>query len=127
MAEGIDVEWIGNRLQRLRKQRGLTLREVFAETKIPIPTLSRIERGAAKSLDSATLLALSEWMGISTADIRGTPSLIRKHGKEIQATPDIVEIHLRADKNLSKETASSLATLFRTAYDHYKQLQTKKE
>ncbi len=127
MAEGIDVEWIGKRLQRFRRQRGLTLREVFAETSIPIPTLSRIERGAAKSLDSTTLLALTDWMGISTADLRGTPSRVKKQGKQIQATPDIVEIHLRADKNLSKETASALATLFRTAYEHYKQLQTKKE
>lgn len=127
MSDGIDVEWIGKRLQRLRKQRDLTLREVFAQTGVPIPTLSRIERGAANSLDSTTLLALTEWMGISMADLRASPSPVKKHGKEIQETPDIVELHLRADKNLSKETASALATLFRTAYDHYKKLQTKKE
>jgi transcriptional regulator with XRE-family HTH domain len=127
MAEGIDVNWIGQRLRRVRKQRDLTLREVFDETGIPIPTLSRIERGAAKSLDSATLLALSEWMAVSVEELRGIPKSVKKHGKEIQETPDIVELHLRADKNLSKDTALALANLFRTAYEHYTQLQGKKD
>src|SRR5436309_7164969 len=113
MAEGIDVNWIGKRLHRVRKQRDLTLREVFGETGIPIPTLSRIERGAAKSLDSATLLALSEWMGVSIEELWGTPKSVKQHGKEIQEMPDIVELHLRADKNLSKDTALALANLFR--------------
>jgi transcriptional regulator with XRE-family HTH domain len=127
MAESRDLEWIGKRLARLREQRDLTLREVFEQTGIPIPTLSRIERGAAKGLDSATLLALSEWLGVSMEELKGTPKPVRKQGKEIQDIPDIVELHLRADKNLSKDTASALAELFRTAYEHCRKLQGNKE
>ena len=126
MAAGTDVDWISKRLARVREERDLTLREVFEQTRIPIPTLSRIERGAAKSLDSATLLALTEWLGVSMDELKGTPQPVRKHGKEIQEIPDIVELHLRADKNLQKDTAAALADLFRTAYEHCRKLQTNK-
>jgi transcriptional regulator with XRE-family HTH domain len=126
MAGGTNLEWISKRLSRVRNERDLTLREVFEETGIPIPTLSRIERGAAKSLDSMTLLALTEWLGVSMEELKGTPQPIKKQGKEIQEIPDIVELHLRADKNLNKDTASALSDLFRTAYEHCRKLQTKK-
>jgi len=34
-------------------------------------------------------------------------------------TPDVVELHLRADKNLDKRTALALAKMFRAAYDSF--------
>jgi hypothetical protein len=36
-----------------------------------------------------------------------------------EATPEIVEAHLRADKNLSPETANALSELFRVAYKQF--------
>ena len=120
-----DVRWIAERLQRVRKERGLTLRQVFDQTGVPIATLSRIERGAAKELKSATLIALTDWMGISTEELHGKPGAVRRSGKTVRETPDIVELHLRADKKLQTDTAAALASLFRTAYKHYKQLQEK--
>ena len=36
-----------------------------------------------------------------------------------EATPEIVEAHLRADKNLSPETAKALSELFRVAYAQF--------
>ena len=120
-----DVRWISERLQRIRKERGLTLRQVFDQTGVPIATLSRIERGAAKDFKSATLIALTNWMGISTEELHAKPGAVRKSGKTVRETPDIVELHLRADKKLQTDTAAALASLFRTAYDHYKQLQEK--
>jgi len=125
MPADTDVGWIAERLRRTRKERGLTLQKVFNQTGVPVATLSRIERGAAKDLKSATLIALINWMGISTEELHGKPSPVSKKGKLVRETPDIVELHLRADKNLRTDTASALASLFRTAYDHYKQLQEK--
>ena len=36
-----------------------------------------------------------------------------------EATPDIVEAHLRADRNLTPETAQALSELFRVAYAQF--------
>jgi hypothetical protein len=36
-----------------------------------------------------------------------------------EATPEIVEAHLRADKNLTPETAKALSELFRVAYTQF--------
>ena len=36
-----------------------------------------------------------------------------------EATADIVEAHLRADKNLTPETANALSELFRVAYQQF--------
>lgn len=127
MVEGIDVAWLGMRLHRIRKQRGLTLQKVADKTGITVATLSRIERGGAKSLESSTLIALSQWMGIPAEKLAGKAKPVTNRHTSAEETPDIVELHLRADKNLTKETATALASLFRTAYEHYKQLHKKKE
>lgn len=125
MAGQPDVRWIAERLRRTRNERDLTLRQVFDQTGVPIATLSRIERGALKDLKSATLIALTRWLGVSTEELQGKPPPQIKKGRLLRETPDIVELHLRADKNLRTDTATALASLFRTAYDHYKQLQEK--
>ena len=36
-----------------------------------------------------------------------------------ESTPEIVEAHLRADRNLTSETASALSELFRVAYAQF--------
>jgi len=36
-----------------------------------------------------------------------------------EAMPDIVEAHLRADRNLTPETAKALSELFRVAYKQF--------
>ena len=127
MSNAIDVGWLGAQLRRIRKRRELTLREVSVQTGITVATLSRIERGAAKNLKASTLVALSAWMGIPAAKFADTAKPVAKRRSPVEETPDIVELHLRADKNLAKETAMALASLFRTAYEQYRQLQSKKE
>jgi hypothetical protein len=44
-----------------------------------------------------------------------------------ESTPNIVEAHLRADRNLNPEMAKSLAELFRVAYTQFanKQIEQK--
>jgi transcriptional regulator with XRE-family HTH domain len=125
MPADTDIGWIAERLRRTRKDRGLTLQEVFDQTGVPVATLSRIETGATKDIKSATLIALTNWMGVSIEELHSKPSPVSKKGKLVHKTPDIVELHLRADKTLRTDTAAALASLFRTAYDHYKQLQEK--
>ena len=116
MPHGIDPEWLGQRLRQIRKDRGLTLRQVSEQTGISTATLSRIERGAVRGLESDTLLMLSEWMGTEVEQLKAEPPPIKQGDKTLDYTRDIVELHLRADKRLDKKTAAALANLFRTVY-----------
>src|SRR2546428_13934423 len=118
MPEGIDIGRFGERLRRTRTRRDQTLEEVKAETGVSVPTLSRIERGAAKEVESGTLLALTKWMGTSAekfGDAAAAPVI--RGGKVSEDLPEIVELHLRADRKLDKTTATVLAKMFRTAYE----------
>ena len=118
MPEGIDVGQLGERLRRVRTQRQLTLREVAKATGISVPSLSRIERGAAKEFKSGTLMSLVQWLGADVNELTGSPPpVVRRGGKIVEATPDVVELHLRADKKLDRKSATALANLFRTAYE----------
>jgi transcriptional regulator with XRE-family HTH domain len=117
MAEGIDVRRLGDRLRRVRLQRHKTLKEVAEATGVSVATLSRVERGEASDLESGTLLAVTDWMGTSVERLKRKPQPVVRGGKLVEETPDIVELYLRADRNLDERTATALAKVFRTAYD----------
>ncbi len=116
MAEPVDVAVLGERLKRARTARAATLKEVAEQTAISIATLSRIERSDAKSVDSPTLLALAKWIGATAPEFLERPEVQTALAPK-QTTPDVVELHLRADKRLDKRTAMALAKMFRAAYD----------
>jgi transcriptional regulator with XRE-family HTH domain len=113
MADALDLIAFGERLRKTRIKRELTLHEVFAETAVSVPTLSRIERGEAVEIESNTLIVLARWMHVNLELFSGGAKVLSKK----QSTPDAVELHLRADKNLNPQTASALAKMFRAAYE----------
>jgi transcriptional regulator with XRE-family HTH domain len=120
MADGIDVARLGRLVRKKRVKDDLSLRDLAEITKMKIPTLSRIERGASKDVATASLLALSEWLGEDWEELRPQkPKPIVRNKKLVEHTPDIVEVYLRADKNLDRQTAEALSHLFRNAYDNY--------
>jgi transposase-like protein len=49
----------------------------------------------------------------------GTPPPQEATLEIVEATPEIVEAYLRADPNLSPETAKALSELFRVAYNQF--------
>ncbi|MFY4729688.1 helix-turn-helix domain-containing protein [Nitrospira sp. BLG_2] len=117
---GVDVRLLGQHLNRVRKERRKRLTEVHEATGISVASLSRIERGGSQSVDAKTLIALCDWMKVSMDQFKENPSVPRSPGKSGQkpvGTPDAVELHLRADKNLDRSTADALSKLFRTAYE----------
>jgi transcriptional regulator with XRE-family HTH domain len=116
VAEQVDVAVLGERLKRARTERAATLKEAAEQMEISIATLSRIERGDAKSVDSPTLLALAKWIGATAQEFLERPEVLPPPAPK-QTTPDVVELHLRADKRLDKRTAMALAKMFRAAYD----------
>lgn len=121
MAEEIDMQRLGRQLRRLRRKRGLTLKEVYDQTGITVSTLSRIERRASKSIESGTLLTLAQWMGTRVEKLNPKPEQVKRGGKVVEETPDIVELYLRADKKIDRKTAAALSRMFRAVYEELSQ------
>jgi transcriptional regulator with XRE-family HTH domain len=113
MPSQLDLNLLGERLKETRQQKGKSLRDVFEATGVSVPTLSRIERGEANdNIETKTLASLAKWMevGLDTFFLGSASSAMT-------STPDIVELHLRADKNLSPKTAKALSKTFRMLYE----------
>lgn len=113
----INTRELGDKLKRRRQDLGWSLRQLADAVGISASTLSRIENGTGKP-DADNIARLTAWLNIpferimSTSSSDSTPVVYYPD----EPTPDIVEAHLRADPNLSPETAAALAELFRVAY-----------
>ena len=102
-------------IAQLRARRGSTGLQKLAKELggVSASTLSRIENGK-KVPDMVIYLRLCEWMGVEPNTFFRRPSDSPKHTLD---TPQIIEAHLRADKNLDEQTALAIARLVRTAYE----------
>ena len=118
---------LGRAIRRKREEAGLSLRDVANETGVSASTLSRIENGTGKP-DADNIARLTAWLDVPMERImsgRNTGA----GGDAAEAvvyfpqepTPSIVEAHLRADRNLTPETAQALSELFRVAYAQFSQ------
>src|ERR1700681_914440 len=120
---GVNTSELGSAVRRRREQRGLSLRDVADLTGVSASTLSRIENGTGKP-DADNIARLTSWMKMPMERILGAR---RAEGEDAPAvvyyphesTIEIVEAHLRADRNLTPETASALSELFRVAYTQF--------
>ncbi|HYO62457.1 MAG TPA: helix-turn-helix transcriptional regulator [Pyrinomonadaceae bacterium] len=114
---------LGRAIRRKREDAGLSLRDVADETGVSASTLSRIENGTGKP-DADNIARLTAWLNMPMERIMGGRQLDGDESKPVvyfpqEATPDIVEAHLRADRNLTPETAKALSELFRVAYTQF--------
>jgi transcriptional regulator with XRE-family HTH domain len=116
----INTVELGRAIKRRREELGLSLRDVADVTNVSASTLSRIENGTGKP-DADNIARLTGWLDMpidrvmtkSTTDVEAV--VYYPH----EATPEIVEAHLRADKKLTPETAKALSELFRVAYKQF--------
>jgi len=94
-----------------RQARRITWKKVAEESGVSASTLTRISQGRRPDVDS--LAALCAWSSLS-AD-----SFVRHDGGENRPAEPLAQItaYLRADPNLSKEGATALETLIKTAYE----------
>ena len=118
----INTEELGRAIRRRREELGLSLRDVADQTNVSASTLSRIENGTGKP-DADNIARLTNWLDMPLERIlsRGRED---NDAKAVvyyphESTPEIVEAHLRADRNLSPETADALSQLFRVAYSQF--------
>jgi transcriptional regulator with XRE-family HTH domain len=114
---------LGRAIRRKREETGLSLRDVADETGVSASTLSRIENGTGKP-DADNIARLTNWLNVPVERIMSA----RADGVDEvhpvvyfpqESTPEIVEAHLRADRNLTPETAKALSELFRVAYTQF--------
>src|SRR3982751_3704951 len=96
----VDTEELGRAVRRRREELGLSLRDVANVTAVSASTLSRIENGTGKP-DADNIARLTSWLDMpidrvmkTTKDDDVKPVIYYPH----EATPEIVEAHLRADK-----------------------------
>jgi transcriptional regulator with XRE-family HTH domain len=117
----INTKELGQAVKRRREELRLSLRDVADVTGVSASTLSRIENGTGKP-DADNIARLTGWLDMpvdrvmkkqSAEDVE--PVVYYPH----EATPEIVEAHLRADKKLTPETAQALSELFRVAYQQF--------
>jgi transcriptional regulator with XRE-family HTH domain len=116
---------LGRAIRRKREELGLSLRDVADETNVSASTLSRIENGTGKP-DADNIARLTAWLDMPVERIMsGRRTESGEDGAAAvvyfpqETTPNIVEAHLRADRNLSPETAKALSELFRVAYAQF--------
>ena len=112
---------LGRAIKRRREELKLSLRDVADVTNVSASTLSRIENGTGKP-DADNIARLTNWLDMPVDRVmknRTQEDVEAVIYYPHEATPEIVEAHLRADKNLSPETAKALSELFRVAYSQF--------
>jgi transcriptional regulator with XRE-family HTH domain len=119
----VNTEELGRAIRRRREELGLSLRDVASETAVSASTLSRIENGTGKP-DADNIARLTTWLNVPMERIlSGRPSQAESSKAVVyypqEPTPEIVEAHLRADRNLTPQTAAALSELFRVAYNQF--------
>lgn len=119
----VNTSELGRAIRRKREELNMSLRDVADETGVSASTLSRIENGTGKP-DADNIARLTTWLNVPMERIMGSRLLEGDENKAViyfpqEAMPDIVEAHLRADRNLTPDTAKALAELFRVAYTQF--------
>ena len=119
----VNTEELGRAIRRRREELGLSLRDVAAKTSVSASTLSRIENGTGKP-DADNIARLTAWLDVPMERILSGRDPEAEESKAVvnypqEPTPEIVEAHLRADRNLTPETAAALSELFRVAYTEF--------
>ncbi len=127
---GINTAELGTAVRRRREQQGLSLRDVAEETGVSASTLSRIENGRGKP-DADNIARLAAWLDMPIERVMHSGHRSATDPKPVvyyphESTPEIVEAHLRADRQLSPETAKALSELFRVAYKQFSQTSKKR-
>ena len=121
----VNTAELGSAIRRRREEHGLSLRDVADETGVSASTLSRIENGTGKP-DADNIARLASWLDMPIERVMhhghraaSDPNPVVYYPHE--STPEIVEAHLRADRQLTPQTAKALSELFRVAYAQFSQ------
>lgn len=102
------IEDLAVMLREHRKREKLSLRAAAQEAGVSFNTLARIERGQIP--DTGTLVKVIAWLDVSPDAIVGEREI------RVEATPEIVGRHLRADPALTDEAAARISRIVADLY-----------
>ncbi len=102
-------------LDSQRAAKGMSWKDVAAETGINASTLTRMSQG--KLPDAKGLAALLQWSGFSAAEFMGGTAAGRQSQPETLAK---ITALLRADASLSPQSASAIQEILTAAYNRFK-------
>jgi transcriptional regulator with XRE-family HTH domain len=124
----ISTAELGKAIKRRREELNLSLRDVGDLTEVSASTLSRIENGTGRP-DADNIARLTQWLDMPVDRLmnHGTDNVEPVIYYPHEATTEIISAHLRADKNLTPETAEALSELFRVAYKQFSKPSSKKK
>lgn len=110
MSSQVDMDLFVAYLKARRGRMGL--REAVLDIgDISPATLSRIENGRIPDMD--VFLRLCDWIGLPAE------TFLKRESDTTNApnTTEVIEAHLRADRNLDSETAEAIAKMVKAAYN----------
>lgn len=108
--KGFDGDAFYRSLETTVSVRGLTWKQVAAETGVSASTLTRMAQG--RKPDAASLAALSAWAGLNPSDYVDTPHRAARAESITQ-----ISALLRADPNLDADSADAVEAIVRAAYE----------
>jgi transcriptional regulator with XRE-family HTH domain len=101
-------------LDAQRAARGITWKQVAAESKVAASTLTRMAQGRRPDVDG--LAALCAWSGLSADDFVRA----REGSRGKPETLAMISTLLRADPHLTSDGAAYLEEVIRAGYKHMK-------
>ncbi len=117
----IDIDQLAGYIQWKMDEEDLSLRQAASKAKVSAPTLSRILQKGRKrpQPDVDTLAKIIRWLGVPIEKIiPTTPGKSLPDGSQTK-TLEKIQVHLRADKNLSAEAARAIADMVKVAYTQF--------
>lgn len=107
-----DAEGFYAALDSERQARRLTWKQVAAQAEVAASTLTRMGQGRRPDIDG--LAALASWAGIDVKVFYRTAYSDQRTAEPLTKITAL----LRADKNLSGESAKALESMLKSAYEH---------
>lgn len=107
-----DTESFYAALDSTRRARNLTWKSVAAQAGVAASTLTRMGQGKRPDIDG--LAALAIWSGLDVREFYRPADENRSNAEPLAQITAL----LRADHNLSGESAKALETMFKSAYEH---------
>ncbi len=116
----IDLDQLAEHIQWKMEQENLSLREAAAAAHVSPATMSRILRKGKKrpQPDTGTIVHILNWVRVPIEKIIGSP-IPSKNTRPNDKTLEVIEVHLRADKNLSPDAAKVITQMVRAAYKQF--------
>lgn len=104
-------------LRAKRRADGLSVNKAAVACGLNAGTISRLERALLPNLpDAKTLQKIAAWLGVPVSQLLGEGGNEKQGDLPAASTTEIMEVYLRADKNLDQDSAKALAEMFKILY-----------